>query len=97
MQIEKLKKYAKLLMFDMNENEYKILQSEFDVILKQMDLIGQIKDLDKVKPMTFPFELNSDYLREDEYENTITTEQFLTNVTEKSQNQVKVPKVVDND
>ena len=31
---EKLKKYAKLLMFDMDEEEYSTLQEEFDIILK---------------------------------------------------------------
>ncbi len=38
-----------------------------------MDLIGNIKDIDKVEPMTFPFdlELNDDYLREDVYNNEI--------------------------
>ena len=39
---EKLKKYAKLLMFDMKEEEYETLQEEFEIILKQMDLIEQI-------------------------------------------------------
>ena len=54
-EIEKLKDYANKLMFDMNEEEYKTLQDEFETILKQMDLIGQIPDIDKVSPMTFPF------------------------------------------
>ena len=42
---EKLKKYAKLLMFDMNEDEYTTLQEEFDIILKQMDLIANIPNI----------------------------------------------------
>ena len=36
---EKLKDYAHKLMFDMNDEEYKTLQEEFETILKQMDLI----------------------------------------------------------
>ena len=61
-----LESLAKKLMFEMNDDEYETLEKEFDVILKQMDLIGNIKDIDKVEPMTFPFdlELNDDYLRE---------------------------------
>ena len=69
-----LESLAKKLMFEMNDDEYETLEKEFDVILKQMDLIGNIKDIDKVEPMTFPFdlELNDDYLREDVYDNEIT-------------------------
>ena len=47
---------AKKLMFEMKDSEYETLEKEFDIILKQMDLIGNIKDIDKVSPMTFPFE-----------------------------------------
>ena len=40
---------AKKLMFEMKDSEYETLEKEFDIILKQMDLIGNIKDIDKVK------------------------------------------------
>ena len=52
-----LESLAKKLMFEMNDDEYETLEKEFDVILKQMDLIGNIKDIDKVEPMIFPFDL----------------------------------------
>ena len=52
---DKLKEYAKKLMFDMNEEEYETLQKEFDVILRQMDIIDKIPNLHEVEPMTFPF------------------------------------------
>ena len=54
---EKLKDYANKLMFDMNDEEYETLQEEFDIILKQMDLIGNIPNISSVEPMTFPFKL----------------------------------------
>ena len=38
-EIETLKKYAGKLLFDMKEEEYETLQKEFDVIIKQMELI----------------------------------------------------------
>ena len=64
---DNLELYAKKLMFEMNDDEYKTLENEFDVILKQMDLIGKIEDIDDVSPMTFPFDLELDdsYLRDD--------------------------------
>lgn len=90
-----LEMYAKKLMFKMNEEEYATLEEEFDIILKQMDLIGKIENIKDVEPMTFPF-INEDVsLREDEIDNTITTEDILLNTKEKERNQVRVPKVVE--
>lgn len=88
---------AKKLMFEMKDSEYETLEKEFDIILKQMDLIGNIKDIDKVSPMTFPFELDNDdsYLREDIYNNEISFNDMLVNVKDYEDNRVKVPKVVE--
>lgn len=88
---------AKKLMFEMKDSEYETLEKEFDIILKQMDLLGNIKDIDKVSPMTFPFELDNDdsYLREDIYNNEISFNDMLVNVKNYEDNRVKVPKVVE--
>ena len=94
---EKLKDYANKLMFDMNEEEYKTLQDEFETILKQMDLIGQIPDIDKVSPMTFPFPNEDVSLREDEVGDYLTVSEVLENTTHQVNDQVKVPKVVNED
>ena len=48
MEIEKLKDYANKLMFDMDDSEYETLALEFEVILKQMDLIDKIDGIEKV-------------------------------------------------
>lgn len=94
---DKLKSYANKLMFDMDDNEYKTLQEEFDVILKQMDLIGKIDGIDKYSPMTFPF-VNSDVtLREDEVGDYLTVGEVLENCKHQVDDQVKVPKVVSED
>ena len=42
-----LKDYARKLMFDMEDKEYDTLQDEFEIILKQMELIENIKDIKK--------------------------------------------------
>lgn len=94
---EKLEDYAHKLMFDMNEEEYLTLQDEFEVILKQMDLIGKIPNIDKVTPMTFPFVNTDATLREDEVGDYLTTGEVLENAKHQVADQVKVPKVVDED
>ena len=94
---DKLEEFAKKLMFEMNEEEYNTLEEEFDVILKQMELIDNIKDINDVEPMTYPFDLEQDdsYLREDVYSNEINFEDMRVNVKEYEDSRVKVPKVVE--
>lgn len=94
---EKLKKYANKLMFDMEDSEYQTLQEEFDTILKQMDLIGQIKDIKNVEPLFFPFKNTDAELREDEDDEgeTLTVDEVLSNAKNVLKDQVKVPKVVE--
>ena len=94
---DKLEEYAKKLMFNMNEEEYVTLEKEFDIFLKQMDLIGNINDIDKVTPMTFPFDLELDdsYLREDICSNEINFEDMMINIKDYEDSRVKVPKVVE--
>ena len=94
-EIEKLRDYANKLMFDMNDEEYKTLQDEFEIILKQMDLIGKIPNISDVSPMTFPFKNTDVCLREDEVGDYLTVSEVLENAKHQINDQVKVPKVVD--
>lgn len=92
---EELRILARKLMFEMNDEEYNTLQKEFEVILKQMDLISKIDNISAIEPMTYPFELTSVSLREDVVDNLLTSEDILLNVKSSDKNQVKVPKVVE--
>ena len=92
---EKLKDYANKLMFDMNDDEYTTLQEEFDIILKQMDLIGNIPNISSVSPMTFPFKLEEASLREDEVGDYLVVNEVLENAHHQVNDQVKVPRVVE--
>lgn len=92
---EKLKDYANKLMFDMNDSEYTTLQEEFDIILKQMDLIGNIPNISKIEPMTFPFKLEEASLREDEVGDYLVVNEVLENAHHQVNDQVKVPRVVE--
>ena len=92
---EKLKMYAEKLFFRMNDEEYETLQQEFDVILKQMDIISKIDGISEVTPMTFPFEKEGTQFREDVVNDTLSVEDVIKNSEDTSFEQVKVPKVVE--
>ena len=55
---EVLKDAAHRLLFDMSESEYDTLLDEFNIITKQMLVIGEDPSIDQYKPMTFPFVLD---------------------------------------
>ena len=92
---EKLKIYANKLMFDMEDEEYETLLKEFEIIEKQMDLIGNIENINNVEPMTFPFELDCVELRDDSKSRHIEVEDALSNTGSKKGREIRVPKVVD--
>ncbi|MCQ2801227.1 MAG: hypothetical protein MJ222_01025 [Bacilli bacterium] len=92
--INVLKDAAKRLLFDMSDSEYETLLKEFDVITKQMEIIGSDKSLDSLEPMVFPFECTTSYLREDEPEEPLNREVALRNSKRKIGGQIKLPKVV---
>lgn len=94
---DKLEEYANKLMFEMNDEEYNTLLDEFEVILKQMQFIDNIKDTHSVSPMTFPFDLELDdsCLRDDIPNNDIDFNDMKVNVKDYENNMVKVPKVVE--
>ena len=89
-----LKECANNLMFDMSDEQYDVLLSEFDVITQQMSLLGEIEGLENVEPMTFPYEIYTDFLREDEPLESISKEDALRNAKDVVDGQIKLPKVV---
>lgn len=92
--LDVLKDAANRLLFTMSEEEYQTLLSEFDVLTKQMETIGKIEGVDDYKPMTFPFDCETDYLRDDEPTEPLSREDALANAGSVLDNQIKLPKVV---
>jgi len=92
---EQLKVYANKLMFDMEDKEYETLLKEFDVILKQMDKIGEIEGLNEVEPMTFPFVRDDVTLRSGLESEVVDSNTLFSNTDSKENNQIIVPKVVE--
>ena len=89
-----LKDCAHRLMFDMTEEQYEVLENEFAIVLKQMELIGAEKDVDEYSPMTFPFDVTTRFLREDDVTETISKEEALRNAKDIVEDQIRLPKVV---
>ena len=89
-----LKDAANRLLFDITEEENDTLLSEFDIVTKQMTLIGEDPSVDEYEPMVFPFECTTTFLREDEPTTPLTKEETIKNANNKQDGQIKLPKVV---
>ena len=89
-----LKESANKSMFTMEEKEYDTLLEEFNTLLKQIEIIGDIPGVDEVDPMSFPFEVSTSYLREDEVEEPLSSEEALKNASDVKDGQIRLPKVV---
>lgn len=89
-----LKEAANKLMFDMDDNQYETLLKEFSVVTHNMELIGKIKGVDDAMPMTFPFEVSNDFLREDIATEPLNRDVALKNASEVVEGQIRLPKVV---
>jgi len=86
---------ANKLMFTMDDSEYDTLLEEFDMMIKQMDLIGKIDGIEDVEPLVYPFPLDDVVLREDEVIDELEIDDILQNSGSNLYNQVKLPKVVE--
>ena len=89
-----LKTAANKLMFDMSDEQLNTLLVEFETILKQMDLMSDIPHIDDVEPMTFPFDVTTSYLREDEVVKPLDRDEALRNASDVVDGQIRLPKVV---
>lgn len=92
--IETLKKAANSLMFDMSDEQYEQLLKEFQIVLKQMEVIGTLQGVDELEPMTFPFDNSITYLRKDEAGVPLNSREATKNAKEVLLGQIKLPKVI---
>lgn len=86
--------YAEKLSIGLTEEENQMVLDEFEIIDKNIDLINEIPNIDKVEPMTHCLDDFSYELREDEVEESIDIEDLLANCDVCTDREVEVPKVV---
>ena len=89
-----LKKCANNLMFDLTDKECETLIEDFEDIFKQMSEIKNIEGINDVEIMVFPFEVITDFLREDIEIEPLQVEEVLKNAKDVQEGQIKLPKVV---
>jgi aspartyl/glutamyl-tRNA(Asn/Gln) amidotransferase C subunit len=89
-----LKIAANKLMFDMSDEEYEVLLKEFETLTKQLEVISTIDGINDAVPMTFPFDVANDFLREDIPCIPLDKDEALKNAKDVVDGQIRLPKVV---
>ena len=91
---EMVNDYADKLMIGLTEEENKMVLDEFEIIDRNIDLINNIPDIEKVECMTHTLDDFIYELREDVPEESIPVEDLLSNCDDATDREVVVPKVV---
>lgn len=87
------KALANKLMFDLSDDEVKFVEAEFEMLLKQIDLLDHI-DTEGVEEMVYPLFPVTTFLREDEVSDVLSQDAVLQNAKKVKEGHVHVPKVV---
>lgn len=88
-----LKKLARDLMFELNDQEVKELEVEFHDLLALIESFDAI-NTDGVERMIYPFEDETTFIREDVVTHVISQEDALANAAKTKAGHIHVPKVV---
>ena len=91
---EMVQDYANKLLIGLTEEETNMVLEEFAIIDETINKINDIEGLDKIEPMTHCLDDFIYELRSDIEEESIPVEEILQNCDDKTNREVKVPKVV---
>ena len=90
---EDIRYLAKQLQFDMSEKEAEETAKDFRVFEKKLEELKQI-DTSGVRPMVYPVEKETSFLREDEIQDTLSPEEALRNAKRKKDGYIVLPRVI---
>ena len=85
---------ADKLLIGLTEEENKMVLDEFSIIDETINSINNIKDIEKVTPMTHTLDDFEYELREDVVVESTPIEDLLANAGETDGDEIQVPKVV---
>ena len=91
---EMVNDYADKLLIGLTEEETNMVLEEFSIIDDTINKINNIKDIDKLEPMTHCLDNFIYTLREDIKEESIPIEELLQNCDKHNGKEVEITKVV---
>ena len=92
---EMVNDYADKLLIGLTDEENLMVLSEFDKIDSDINIINEIEGINSIEPMSWCLDDFSCELREDVAEESISTQNVVSNCDDYRVCEIKVPKVVD--
>lgn len=92
---EMVNDYADKLLIGLTDEENQMVLDEFEIIDESINLINEIKDIEKIEPMTHCLDDFEFELREDVVEESCDIDDILANCDIHSEREVEVPRVVE--
>lgn len=89
-----LKDIADKLFLELSEDQYHLLLEEISIIEKEMSILDEIPEMKDITPMSFPFEMTSTYLREDEPQEALNSNDTVKNAGKSKDGYIVLPKVI---
>lgn len=89
-----VKEYANKLLIGLTDEETNMVLEEFSVIDENINKINNIKDIEKIEPMTHCLDRYITELREDVKKDSLDIDDILKNCDSHNEREVKLPKVV---
>ena len=86
--------YAEKLLIGLTDKEIKMVLDEFEIIDETINKINDIKDIEKIDPMTHCLDRYITELRSDDVEESIPVDELLQNCDLHTDREVELPKVV---
>lgn len=87
------KALAMQLHFSLSDEEANDIKHEFDVFIEQMDLLKTI-ETEGVEPMVYPFDEETNFLREDVVDHVLPVQDVLMNAPKTKNGFIVTQKVV---
>ena len=91
---EMVNDYADKLLIGLTEEETNMVLEEFSIIDETINKINDIKNIEKVEPMTHCLDRYITELRSDIAEESVPIEELLQNCDDHTEREVELPKVV---
>lgn len=91
---EMVNDYADKLLIGLTEEETNMVLEEFSIIDETINKINDIKDIEKIEPMTHCLDRYITELREDKEVDSLDINDILSNCDSHTEREVKLPKVV---
>lgn len=88
---ELVKEIASLARLDLTQEEREVFVSQFKDILEYISILNEV-DTENVPP-AYLFSTNKSVMREDEIQDSVPTEEFLSNAPRSKDDYVVIPRV----